>query len=44
MSDIHVKISRTYRGIPYSVEASLADFSVFGKIVQHIETFIDTVS
>ena len=41
MSKIKVQVSRNYRGVPYSVEASVEDFEVLGRVVRAVEQFID---
>ena len=42
MSEVHVKVSRCYRGVDYSLEASPEDFDTVGKVLRQIEAFIDS--
>jgi len=41
MSKVRVSVSRCYKGIDYSVEARVEDFSVLGKVIRAVETFIE---
>lgn len=41
MSKVTVKVNRNYKGVEYSVEARVEDFSCIGKVIRAIEKFVD---